>query len=217
MKDFIRQRLHEAIKSYHWKFDSYPDRIENSTFSELPIDHKIEVDKRIAFIEGLEFSEAKPQKLGVWIYTSPKTIDYSPYRSIDKGHFLLGIINNNNMTTLYWKYKKEGQYDFDVTFEELVELTNSKYYDPENNPISIESIEAFRNAKRQAKKQAQKPKREKFKKVKLTDGSEVKYYETSNRFETMDNQPIKVDDIFDKLPEELQDKVMELLEAKKNQ
>lgn len=213
MKDFIRQKLYEAIKSNHWKLDSYPNRIENSTFNELPIEHKNEVDKRIKFLESLEFSESKPQKIGVWIYKAPNMIKHPPFERRDKGYLLLGIINNNNMTTLYWKHKPEGEYDFDIKFEHLVEFSKSEYYDPNTNPISIDSIKKWVRSKTQNNQ----PKREKYKKVKLGDGSEIKYYETSNRFETMDGESIKIDDIFEKLPEELQDKVMELLETKKNQ
>lgn len=56
--------------------------------------------------------------------------------------------------------------------------------------------------------------RGKYQKVTLTNGNQVKYYPKTNEFETMDDQPIKVDDVFDDLPEELQNKVIELTEGK---
>jgi hypothetical protein len=55
--------------------------------------------------------------------------------------------------------------------------------------------------------------KDKFKKVKLNTGDIVKYYELSNRFETLKGQAIEIDDIFDHLPEELQDKVLDLAEG----
>lgn len=57
-------------------------------------------------------------------------------------------------------------------------------------------------------KQEPQPTKEKFKKIKLPSGDVVKYYEDSNRFETIEGQPIEMDSIFDSLPEELQDMVL---------
>lgn len=54
--------------------------------------------------------------------------------------------------------------------------------------------------------------REKPNKFKIGDNI-IKYYPESNRFETNKGQPIEIDDIFDSLPEELQDKVMSLMES----
>lgn len=50
--------------------------------------------------------------------------------------------------------------------------------------------------------------REKFKKYKLPSGDVVRYYEDSNKFETLEGQPIDMDDIFDSLPEDMQDMVL---------
>jgi len=52
------------------------------------------------------------------------------------------------------------------------------------------------------------PKKEKFKKYKLSSGEVVRYYADSNKFETVDGNPIDMDAIFDKLPEEMQNDIM---------
>lgn len=57
-------------------------------------------------------------------------------------------------------------------------------------------------------KQEPQPQKEKFKKIKLPSGEVVRYYEESNKFETLEGQPIDTDNIFDSLPEELQDIVL---------
>lgn len=209
MKEFIRNRLLEAIKSRHWKGDSYPTRILDSTLKDIDPKHKVEIDKRIAFIESLEFTKDEPQKMGIWIYIAPTTIYYPPFETRDKGHILLGIINNNDMTTLYWKHKKEGRYDYDITYEELVNFANSEFYDGKSKLVSIKSILAWLKSMR--------PKQEKptvnvnrFKKIKLTDGSVLRYYEAHNKFTSFDGKEIELDDIFDRLPEDLQNKIIEL-------
>lgn len=213
MKEFIRQRLLEAIKSTHWKKDSYPSRIINSTFSELGPKAKADVDERINFIESLEFSEEQPQKIGIWIYTASNVVKHPPFDERDKGIYLLGIINNNNMTTLYWKHKKQGQYDFDVTYEELVEFSKSEFYDAKTKPITIKAITDWIKSKN--KPEITPPNVNKFRKIKLNNGAIIKYYDLLNKFETIDNQPIAVDTIFDELPSEIQDKVFNLLEGRK--
>jgi len=52
------------------------------------------------------------------------------------------------------------------------------------------------------------PKQERFKKYKLSNGMVVRYYADSNRFESVDGNPIVMDDIFDSLPEEMQNMVL---------
>lgn len=52
---------------------------------------------------------------------------------------------------------------------------------------------------------------EKFKKIKLTNGSIVKYFPSVNKFKTMGDVDIKTDDIFDLLDQELQDTVLDNL------
>ena len=213
MKDFIRLKLLEAIRSDHWIDDSYPTRIEKSTFKDLGPEAKAEVDNRIEFIESLEFDESNQQKIGIWVYDANKMILHPPFTQRDKGRYLLAIINNNNMTTLYWKHKFEGQYDYDITYNELVEFSKSEYYDKSEKTklVSIKNLIAWKNSKK-PNLEPTLPNPNKFKKIKLIDGTIVKYYELLNKFETLEGQPIIVDDILDKLPVDLQNKVIELLE-----
>lgn len=213
MKDFIRLRLLEAIKSDHWK-EKYEIRIEDSTFKDLGEEAKAEVDNRIKFIESLEFDKSGSQKIGIWVYDANKMILYPPFDKNDRGRYLLAIINNNNMTTLYWKHILEGQYDYDITYDELVEFSNSEYYNKDTKKISIKNLKAWEKSKK-GDEPTPAPNVNKFKKIKLIDGTIVKYYWLLNKFETLEGQPISVDDILDKLPEDLQNKVIELLENRK--
>ena len=52
------------------------------------------------------------------------------------------------------------------------------------------------------------PRKDKFKKYKLPNGVIVRYYVESNKFETIEGEPIDIDSIFDSLPEEMQNMVM---------
>ena len=210
MKAFIRQRLIEAIKSRHWIDDSYPTRIWDSNFDDLDDSHKKELTKRIRFVESLEFEKGR-DKIGIWLYESPVLIKHKPYGPRDKGTHLLAIINGNTMTTMYWKHVKEGDYGLDIDFDELVEFSQSEFYDKQTMPISIGTIEMFREEKNKVNKPkgpAPTVNVNRFKKLKLPNGKVVRYYELLNKFETLEGQPIVLDDIFDSLPQELQDTVL---------
>jgi hypothetical protein len=168
--------------------------------------YKSIIDERIEFIKNLEFSEKTPQRLGVWLFKTPDMVIHEPYERRDRGNLLLGIINNNAMTTLYWKHKYEGDYDYSISFDELTKFVNSGYYDAQTNPISIANIKKWTQNK-------DNPNIEKdtYKKIKLVDGVIVRYYSKSNKFETIDGKEIKLDDIFEKLPEDIQTAVMDSL------
>lgn len=215
IKKLLRESLEEAIKSDHWVKDSYPDRIKDSTLKDMDPQYRVQIDKRIKDLENLEFSEEKPQKIGVWLFKTPEEVHHKPFKRRDKGNLLLAIINNNNMTTLYWKHKVEGEYDYSITYEELMEFANTKYYGGKERPITIKLLRDWKNSIK-PKGDSPQVNLNKFKKLTLSDGTTVRYYHMLNKFETLEGQPIMVDDIFDKLPEDIQDKVMELLESKKN-
>ena len=57
-------------------------------------------------------------------------------------------------------------------------------------------------------KPTNEPRKEKFKKYKLSNGKIVRYYAESNKFETLEGEPIDMDAIFDSLPEEMQNDIM---------
>lgn len=216
MKELIKEQIYklkiknfilEAIKSKHWVKDSYPERIIQSTFSDLDEKHKTEVNNRLKFIEGIEFSDNPPQKLGVWVYEAPEMIKHPPFKERDKGKYLLAIINDNTMTTLYWKHIKEGQFDYSISFDDLVAFVKTDYYNPKTKPLSITNLKKWKNSLHTDNK----PKLDKFKKLKLDNGQTIKYYHMIGKFETMGGEEIKVDTIFDELPTEVQDEVIELI------
>jgi hypothetical protein len=194
MKEFIRKRLLEAIKSNHWIDDSYPTRIIDSTFKDLGDEAKVVVDRNIKVLESLEFGN-DGDKIGVWLYKAPIDIKHPPFKERDKGSLLLAIVNNNNMTTLYWKHKKEGEYDKSITLDKLIEFSKSEFYDPIDKPITIKRLLTWEKSLEEPK-----VKREAFKKINLSNNSKVKYYEDSNKFETIESQPINIKNVFPYLP-----------------
>jgi hypothetical protein len=96
----------------------------------------------------------------------------------------------------------------------------------QNKDYNIEKLrvdDVIKNLPEWVRKKQEKSKvrTDKFKKIKLTDGTPVRYYEALSKlegimkFEDVNGNPLNVDDIFDRLPEDLQMKVYELMENKK--
>lgn len=196
MKKFIRNRLLEAIKTRHWKVDSYPARIENSTLKGLDDKHRDFIDLNIKKLESLEFGYNK-DKIGVWLYRSPMQIKHPPFQDKDKGIYLLAIVNDNDMTTLYWKHRKEGEYHMAIELNKLIEFSKSEFYDPIENPITIKNIKAWERSLEPNKT------KESFKKLKLSNGNIIRYYKNSNKFETFGGQPINIESVFKELPDDV--------------
>ena len=196
MREFIRHKLLEAIKTRHWKVDSYPERIEQSTFKTLDSKHKEIVDSNIKKLESLEFGNDK-DKIGVWLYKSPVQVKHPPFKERDKGHLLLAIVNDNEMTTLYWKHRKEGEYDASIELDKLIEFSKSKFYDPVKRPITIKNLKAWKRSLEEPRET-----KETFKKLKLKNNSRVRYYDVSNKFETLDGNPIDIKSVFGDLPDD---------------
>jgi hypothetical protein len=208
MRSFIIKNLREAITSSHWDNHRYEERIIKSTFKDLDDYDKNNVYKNIEILKSLEFGD-NGDKIGVWLYESPVTIHYPPFREIDKGHLLLVIVNDNIMTTLFWVHKKKGEYDMSITLKKLVEFTKTEFYHPIKKPITIESIRNWYLSKK-----SNNSPREKYKKINLSNNIKVKYYEDSNSFETLDDEPINVKDIFEYLPN---DEIMLTVFSKSNE
>jgi hypothetical protein len=76
-----------------------------------------------------------------------------------------------------------------------------------NRPLS--SISSSSLGGRRGADSTSQQKREPYSKIKLPSGNVVKYFEASNRFETENGSPLKLDDIFDSLPEKLQNFVLD--------
>jgi len=75
-----------------------------------------------------------------------------------------------------------------------------------NRPLSSSSSSS--SSGRRGADNASQQKREPYKKIKLPSGKVVRYFEGSNRFETDNGTELRLDDIFDSLPETLQNFVL---------
>lgn len=233
IKKLLRESLlDEAIKTGHLEDESYLERISNEInwlniqkhkkypelkgkpFNDMPDKFRPEIDKKLDFIESLEFKVNDIKDIGIWTFISPVDIKHWPYRAIDKGNKLIVIIGDNKLKTLFWKHEfKTFADNYTITFEELEEFVNSNYYNGVKKPINVHNLKAWKKNKNGVVEPTVNL--NKFKKITLLNGTKIKYFFNANKFKTLDDKDLKADDIFDSLPEDIQDKVINLLENKK--
>ena len=233
IKKLLRESLlDEAIKTDHLEDESYIIRISNEInkmdrpkfreypelkgkpFNDMPDRFRPVIDDRLEFIESLEFKVNDTMDIGVWTFDSPVDIKHWPYRRIDKGRKLIVIIGDNKLKTLFWTHTpKTKEPSHKVTVEELKEFIETDFYKGKKKPISIANLKAWKNGEDPNK--LKQPNPGKFKKITLKDGTKIKHYINPNKFQSMDDKELNIDDIFDLLPKDLQDKVFDLLENKK--
>lgn len=193
MKDFIRQRLLEALVDVpHFIKKKYPERVVHLV-NQIGKENKKLIDKRINFIKSLEFGDRYDRDLGILIYESDEMI----YPENDlKGYLLILIVKNNEIKTLFWNNTYKGKYEYLITYDDLLEYINGGKYGTIKNPITIDGLRRWKRAKGLEGKE----KKESYKKMKLSNGEKVHFYQTSNRFETDGGEPIELVDIFNELP-----------------
>ena len=245
IKKLLRERLEEAIKHPHYKNERYMERISDEVnnfqldyhrkypklygkrFNTVTDDLRVKIDERLDFIQSLEFDENDEYRIGIWAFISPKPIRYWPYRKIDKGHLLMVVISKNQMLTLFWEHEykirkenQDGKKVYHIYFNQLEDFVKSEYYDPKTKPISAKSFHDWKMRNEPDDEEKNKPNPTRFSKEKLSDGEKIRYYynvsDVNDMFKTLDGQQtLNVDDIFDKLPEKIQNKVFGLMENKK--
>jgi hypothetical protein len=86
--------------------------------------------------------------------------------------------------------------------------------DTEHNKVKLNVDEVITNLEKyiQNKEKGNQVNTDRFKKIKLPNGNVVRYYDTLNKFETLEGTPINTDDIFDVLPSEMQDMVLDKMD-----
>jgi hypothetical protein len=201
--------IFEAEETYHFKNDSYPEDIIFSTLQDIEKETgqkiKDEIDRRLNLLREIEF-EKNGDKIGIWLYVAPKPIKYPPFGQKDIGDKLLVIVQDNKLLTMYWKHKFEGQYDYGIKFDDLIDFANSSYYDPIKKPFNIKRFNAWKES---LKKKTNK--REKYKVIKLSNGEKIKFFPETISFEKMNGEKVELDNVFDLLPKDLQEKIYEVI------
>ena len=130
------------------------------------------------------------------------------------GTVLTGVVRESGregiMTTIQWQNTQDlvtlrggkfGHPKYIISVENLLKNGVS-----ELNDYNVGNLALYPRPKMVSKSEPQKT--EKYRKIKLNDGSEVKYFSNLNKFQTMDGKEINADTIYDKLSQEMQDIVL---------
>jgi len=215
IKQLLREGLDEAIKNQpHWG-ERYNERMLQATIKDMDPKHKLEIDKRIKFIESLEFDPNDENRVGIWLYKTGDFVKHHPWKDRDKGKYLFLIVKENIIKTFFWKHEMQGLSEIKIIYSDLVELSKSDNYNPQTKPISKKSIEKWINVKNTP--QNVNPDEMKFKSHKdlmAGEGNHIWYVADKKNFivRTVNNdkktgnpKTYQVDDVLEVLPKDIQD------------
>jgi len=214
MKSFIKNILRKALNEVYFLGHS-TDRIKErlNVFSEIdfPIGVKREVNKNLSLLDGYDFPKDKSYGVMLGNFNPNPKSEY--YIEVEKGrgyyrleddkiiHDSTGdqfwvVIRNNEATTFMLRKAIQTQ-------------------DPEHNKEKLRVDEVIKNLENfiNKRQEVSSPNMNKFKKIELTNGKKVRFYFNANKFETLEGQPIKVDDIFDYLSPEMQELVFSSMDS----
>lgn len=213
-----------TINADAWKDEESYNKIDVPVSSggskEVPVTSPVrEIMQKINFIQNdlyinddIGLDEKKNETINLLIYYSPNKINYG---GNIWGDSLTAVCKPDGsggfVSTIQWQTKtkdlatlkggvKEGYPKYIVSVDYLINNGITKIDKTNVDEIALYS--------KKEKKDSEVSKKETFKKIKLTDGRTVKYYKESNKFETMEGQPIDAFDILELLPKEIQDAVM---------
>lgn len=199
MRHFIKTSLREGLLKESYITQSELNRLEKE-LDALFADVGIDIDFTEHFFERVNHERNKKditidelRLIFKNAYGKYKEV-LSKYGDGFKAVFRNRPTNINIPFTLQWDSKNN---ELDLVSKTVMRTNQFFSQEPfltvdDPNPVKIEKPQA----------------KDKFKKIKLKSGDVVKYYELSNRFETLNGQEIDLDTIFDSLPDELQDKVL---------
>jgi len=227
MKNYIRKLLRECLNEINFgehsvdrliqRFESFddqdvPQRVKQEVIQNLNLLKTNDLPKNTdygIYLGGLSQNEINTDSKYYQNYLENlKTLQHDTgrdrkYYSIGKGEEFFGDSTGNQ----FWLIVR-GNNASTFMLRKDIQTTNS---DLNKSKLMVDAIiknlpEWFRK-----KGEANKPKMDKFKKIKLKNGEKVRYYDNLDKFETLDGKPIDVYDILELLPDE----VAELLENKK--
>jgi hypothetical protein len=173
----------------------------------LPKEWKAEIKKRIAKLESLEFGGKNKKDFAIILFKTPNNelVKYGK-SELDKGNILLAIVEHpNTLITTFWHVKlTDTKNRYFIPYDTLLKYVDETGAGTTKKPITIGGVDVW--------KQGDQPKREIFKPVKTASGDEVRYFASSNRFETVDGVTIDLAKIFTNLKEPLKNKVWDGLD-----
>lgn len=186
---------------------------------EIPVTNPVrEILQKINFVKNtlvlntdIELNEKKNENITLLIYFSPNKLNYG---GNIWGDSLTAICkpdsDGGTALTIEWQNKvkdlaslkggSQGIPKYVISVDYLIKKGIT-----EINKDNIEEISLYY---KKDKSTDDTPKKETYKKIKLTDDRVVRYYEGTKKFETLEGEPIDTFDIIEFLPKELQDAVL---------
>lgn len=208
--DSIKKALSEVYFLGH-STDRIKERLSVFSDIDFPIGVKREVMKNLSILDGYDFP--KDKSYGVMLGNFKPNPKSEHYVEVAKGRGYYSLqddkIIHDSTGDQFWVVIRNNEATTFMLRKAI--QTNDDAHNREKLRVDavIKNLDNFMNQKQQSSA----PNMNKFKKLDLTNGKKVRYYFNANKFETLEGQPIKVDDIFDNLSPEMQEKVFAQMEG----
>jgi hypothetical protein len=210
-ENYIRGLLREALETSH-SLDRFNDRFMKLNDGDITDGEKNRITKNLEHIKRYDFPEN--QSFGIllgefnikefnpkrhWKVGVVKKRDVMYYSIKDKdglksvGNQIWAIVRDNEIVTIMFRRSsQDGTSKRLMDFLEVDKIIRIKNFSKYKGDIEFKPV-----------------KKRKFKKVNIEGYGEVKYYEDRNEFITKDGKILDIYDIFDNLPDNIKNKVLD--------
>lgn len=186
--------------------DRIKERLNVFSDTDIPKYIKDELIKNVNLLRNYDFPKNK--SFGVMIGKFNPNPESMYYKEVAKGRGYYSInddkIIHDSTGDQFWVIIRDNK----VTTFMLRKAIQTKDVEHNKEKLMVDVVIKDLEKYIKEKSSGPPPKKDTYKKIKLPSGKIVRYYELSNRFETDTGTPLKLDDIFDSLPEKLQDFVI---------
>jgi hypothetical protein len=212
MKKLIKKLLRESLANvdeiYFMRHsnDRIKERINVFTDKDIPNNVKSKILSNIDLLDSVNLNPNKDY--GVMLGSFKPNKESEHYIDVNgRGYYRImdDTVIHDSTGDQFWVVVRENK----ATTVMLRKAIQTRDVNHNKEKLRVDVIiKDLPNYLNKLKQSTNQPSREKFKKYKLPSGEAVRYYPESNRFETLEGQPIEMDNIFDALPEDMQDMVL---------
>jgi hypothetical protein len=210
MKSLVRKMLRESLDEIYFmrhSNDRIKERIKVFSDSDISPNIKNQIFNNIDLLNRIDLNPSKSYGIMIGSFNpnskSPHYVDVN-----GKGYYQImddGVIHDSTGDQL-WVVVRENK----ATTVMLRKSIQTRDINHNKEKLMVDEIirdlPTYLNNKTQSQPQTNK---ERFKKIKLLSGDVIRFYDEPIKFQTLDGKDIDIDDVFDNLPEELQNKIID--------
>jgi len=209
MKTFIRKLLRESLDEIYFmghSNDRIKERFKVFSDEDMPKHIKDAVNRNLDILDSHDLSTNKSYGVMIGSFHPNKNSEYYVETKDGRGYYSIiddGVIHDSTGDQIWVVVRANN-----ATTVMLRKAIQTADVEHNKEKLRVDVVIKDINKFIESKTKQQQPNQNKFKKLTLKNGVKVKYFNVLNKFETMDGNTIEIDDIFDELPEDVQNIVL---------